>query len=127
MSAEFYRIVHLFGIFLLMCSLGGLAVGAWHGKGAQAGKAEADSFAKRLRMLHGVALVVIIVAGFGLMAKLGLMKTWPLWIIGKIVIWLVFGAAATFVVKGADKARAWILVLPLLGLVSAYLAIMHPG
>lgn len=127
MSAEFYRVVHLFGIFLLMCSLGGLAMTAWHNKGAQVVKGEAEAAAKRLKMLHGIALVVILVAGFGLMAKLGLMKTWPLWIIGKLVIWVVFGAAATLVVKMSDKGKMWVVLLPLLGVLAAYLAVMHPG
>lgn len=127
MSAEFYRIVHLFGIFLLMCSLGGLAMTSWHSKGAQVVKAEAEAAAKRMKMLHGISLLVILVAGFGLMAKLGLMKTWPLWIIAKLVIWLIFGAAATAIVKMSDKGKMWILLLPLLGALSAYLAVMHPG
>ena len=74
-----------------------------------------------------LALIVILVAGFGLMAKLGMMKGWPTWIYGKLAIWVVLGAAATAVRKLADHGKLWIVLLPVFGAVAAYLAILHPG
>jgi cytochrome bd-type quinol oxidase subunit 2 len=126
MPIEVYRVLHLFGIFGLMCSLAGLAMVAWQTRGAQAVKDEVNGARKRLTILHGIAMLVVLVAGFGMMAKLGLMSVWPIWVILKIVIWLVFGAAPALIRKGAESGRAWLIVLPLLGAVSAYLAIFHP-
>lgn len=127
MSPEFYRVLHLFGIFLLFCTLGGLTMLAWQTRGAQAVKEEVTAARKRLVMVHGLALIVILVAGFGLMAKLGMMKGWPTWIYGKLAIWVVLGAAATAVRKLADHGKLWIVLLPVFGAVAAYLAILHPG
>lgn len=127
MSPEFYKVLHLSGIFLMFGSLGGLAMLSWQNRGAQAVKDEVNTARKRLVMFHGIALLVILVAGFGLMAKLGMMKGWPTWIYGKLAIWLMFGAAATAVRKMADQGKWWIVLLALLGATAAYLAVVHPG
>ncbi len=127
MSPEFYKVLHILGIMLMFCTLGGLAMLSWQTRGAQAVKDEVTAARKRLTMLHGIAMLVILVAGFGLMAKLGMMKGWPVWIYGKLAIWLLFGAAATAVRKLADHGKLWIGLLPLLGAIAAYLAVVHPG
>jgi len=126
MSIEVYRVLHVLGIFGLMCSLGGLAMIAWQTRGAQAVKDETTAARKRLTMVHGIAMLIVLVAGFGMMAKLGLMTTWPVWVILKIVIWVFFGAAPVLIKKGAERGKTWIIVLPLLGATAAYLAIFHP-
>ncbi|MBX7080441.1 MAG: hypothetical protein K1X88_14685 [Nannocystaceae bacterium] len=120
MSPEFYKALHLFGVFLLLCSLGGLAMTAFGG-----GRDEATR--KRLTMLHGIAMLVVVVAGFGLMAKMGLMSTWPLWILVKLGIWLVLGAAVAFVRRMPQLGRAWIVILPAIGAVAAWAAVSKPG
>ncbi len=127
MSPEFYKVLHLCGIFLLFCTLGGLAMLAWQTRGAQAVKEEVIAARKRLVMFHGIALLVIFVAGFGLMAKLGMMKGWPLWIYGKLAIWVLLGASSIMVRKAAEHGKLWVLLLPLVGAVAAYLAVVHPG
>jgi cytochrome bd-type quinol oxidase subunit 2 len=126
MPIEIYRVLHLLGIFGLMCSLGGLAMIAWQTRGAQAVKDETTAARKRLTMLHGIAMLVVLVAGFGMMAKLGLMSVWPIWVILKIVIWVFFGAAPGLIKKGGESGKAWVFVLPLVGATAAYLAIFHP-
>lgn len=127
MSFEFYRVVHIFGIVLLFCALGGLAVYASltrDGKGNET--AEQTTTRKRLAMLHGIALLVILVAGFGLMAKSGLMKSWPTWIYGKLAIFVVLGAALQLVRKTGQLGRAWLVLLPLVGGLAATLAVFKP-
>lgn len=126
MSFEFYRVVHLFGIVLLFTALGGLAVFSWLTRNGKGDAADVTATRKRLAMLHGIALLVILVAGFGLMAKSGIMKTWPTWIFGKLTIFVVLGGASVFVRKTGAMGRTWLVVLPLLGLLAALLAVFKP-
>lgn len=127
MSFEFYRVVHIFGIVLLFCALGGLAVYASLTRDSKGNETpEQTTTRKRLSILHGIAMLVILVAGFGLMAKSGLMKTWPTWIYGKLAIFVVLGAALQYVRRTGNMGRAWLVLLPLVGALAATLAVFKP-
>jgi hypothetical protein len=55
-----------------------------------------DARARRTAaMFHGIGLVILLVAGFGLIAKLKLPYTSP-FIIAKAVIWLLLGGIPAF-------------------------------
>lgn len=86
---------------------------------------------KGLMIGHGVTLLVIFVAGFGLMARkkigIGSGTGWPGWIFGKIGIWLAFGALAAFIKRKAGLMPHILWIVPLLGGIAAYLAVVHPG
>lgn len=83
MDATTYKIIHIIGLTLLFFSLGGLFTK--YTKGAVIG--------------HGVALLLIIVSGFGLQQK-SLGGEFPTWMIVKVVIWLAFGAMVALAKKG---------------------------
>ena len=78
-------------------------------------------------MAHGVALVIVLVAGFGMIARLGMGGGWPLWVWLKLVIWLVLGAATVFVRKAGESAGWLLVLLPALGAVSAWLVLYRIG
>lgn len=79
MSYETYKIIHLLGIFSLIVGMTGLLV-------SKSLKVDAiNSLRKFSAILHGVGLVVVLVGGMGLMARLG--GGFQPWIIAKIVIW----------------------------------------
>jgi hypothetical protein len=120
MSYLLYKVIHLFGIFLLMSSLGVLCAVAIGGGNLSRAK-------KFAGIGHGAALVLILVAGFGLVARLGLESPFPLWVWLKIGLWFAFGAAAVVIKKVKDNAAVWIYLVPLLGAVAAYLAIFKVG
>ncbi len=124
MSYEIYKVLHLLGILAIFTSLGGFAM-----LGIRGGpESETKPLRKTLAIVHGLALVVVLVAGFGLMARKGMMSSsMPLWIYLKIGIWLVLGAAVAFVRKSPGVGKLWYLLLPLLGALAAYLAVYHPG
>ncbi|MBK6917926.1 MAG: hypothetical protein IPH07_11045 [Deltaproteobacteria bacterium] len=124
MSPEFYKVLHVFGVALLFCSLGGIALHAPH---AKRGDAAATSARKRLAAAHGIAMLLVLVGGFGLMAKLGLMSTWPLWIIIKLVVWVVLGGASAFVARKPEVGAGWVFVLPLLGTIALWAVFYKPG
>lgn len=121
MPYTFYKVLHLLAILALFTSMGGLAMIALRG-GSDDEKKKAR---KPLMIIHGVSLLVIFVAGFGLMAKLGMMGNgWPTWIFGKLGVWLVLGGASAMLKK--PMGVAWYLILPVLGAIGAALAVYKP-
>lgn len=121
-SYPVYRIVHLFGIFLLFVVLAGMAWGA--------GKARANgAISTRAAMaLHGTGLFIVLLGGFGLLARIGVMHgmDWPGWVWGKLAIWLLLGAAVLVPARKPAWGAALLLLLPVLGGLAAWLAIFKP-
>ncbi len=114
MSYEFYKVLHLAGLVTLFTSLGALAFVPGERR-------------KPLMMMHGIATVVMLVAGFGLLARLGLMGNLGPWVYGKLAIWLVMGAAPVILRRKPKMALTILLVSIALGAISACLAIYKPG
>lgn len=120
MTIVFYDVLHVFGAILLFIGLGGL--------GGLALVDVAPEAKKKARMLfvifHGVGLLVLLVAGFGAIAKLG--TGFPPWVFVKIGIWLFFGASLTLFKRVPHMAKIWLMLLPALGLAAAYLGNYKP-
>jgi hypothetical protein len=124
MSYLAYKLIHLFGILLLVVSLAAmLSRSAWGG--ALDGR---DSWKGRLMALHGVALLLVLLGGFGLMARLGIPHTevYPGWIFVKLSIWLLLGAMAVIPKKRPSWSVPALLFIPVLGLVAGYVALFKP-
>ena len=85
---------------------------------------------KRLIMFtHGVGMLLILVAGFGLLAKkLGLVgQGWPLWIWLKLSIWLILGIGVAYVLRSPYLAKLnWFLLVAVVGLAS-YVVLYKPA
>lgn len=123
-SYSVYRLVHLVGIFLLFVVLGGLSYGA-----TRTGTAGASPRRRRLAaVLHGVALFIVLLGGFGLMARLGIVHglAWPGWVWAKMAIWLLAGAAVVIPKRKPEWAPGLFVLLPVLGGLAAWLAIFKP-
>lgn len=121
MPYAFYKVIHLVGIFMIMISLGGVSAYAING-GDKAG----NVFRKGLGITHGIGLVLVLVAGFGLLARIGVSWPWPGWVYGKVIIWLIFGVFSAIAYRMGSKGRGLWLVMILLGAIAAYLAVMKP-
>ena len=121
MNPLFWTVAHIAGMLLLFAALGGAAALAAAGAPAPAGQL--------YRALHGVALVVLLVAGFGALARLGLSSpgAWPAWVWAKLLIWLLFGAALTLVSRAAKRAGIVLVGLVLLGALAAWFALARPS
>jgi len=116
MSVNVYKILHLAGVIFLFFALGAMVLRA------MAGQSEAGR--KLAGLTQGIALIVILVSGFGLLAKYQL--GFPPWVWVKLLIWIALGGSAVLVRKLADKSALWWWVLPLLGVLAAYLGVMKP-
>lgn len=112
-SYPLYKVLHIAGVLFVMIALGGLVA---------AGR---DGDRRRAGLTHGIGLVVILVTGFGLLARL--QAGFPPWVWGKLVIWLLIGGAIAAIRRRPELARLWWITLPLLGAVAGYLAIYKPG
>jgi len=116
-----YKVLHIFSAFLLFAGLGALTLHAM-GRGGR------NDRGRRLAAIaHGVALVLLVVSGFGLLARLGLTHdwSWPAWVWAKLVIWLLLGGA--LMVRRFPAAAGWLWwVWPLLGGLAAAFALYKP-
>lgn len=120
-SISVYKLIHLFGIFLLFSSLGGACALAMGGKDSSS-----DRASRLVRVLHGVALVVILFGGFGSLAKLDFVGGWPFWVWAKIVVWLLLGGSVVLIRRAGSNAGVPLVAVPLLGAFAAYLALFKP-
>src|SRR5258708_2098765 len=109
MSVEFYRVVHVSGILLLFSGLAGL----W---GTYAsGSAPKKSLRIALSSIHGIGMVVLLVSGFGLAAKLGLVGSLPVWLYLKMSVWLLLGGSMVMAKRKADWGASLIILWVALG------------
>ena len=116
MDMDTYKLIHLLGLALALATSGGLTLSA---------QVEGNPKRGLLTGLHGVAMVLLLVAGFGMVARGGFGM--PGWVLGKVVIWLLLGAYPVLVRKVSGVAAVGWYVLALLTTAAAYLAIHHPG
>ncbi len=123
MSYVAYKMIHLLGIFTLLVALAGMAA---HAAGGQS-KAENPNF-RPLLMLHGAGALVALVGGFGLLARIGAMQggAFPGWVWAKLTLWVILGALIALPYRKRTWARGILFILPLFGLLGAWLANYKP-
>jgi hypothetical protein len=129
MPIQYYVVLHVLGIILTFMALGAAALHAGNApraSGPEGGDTrETNPGRKLVAAVHGVGLLLILVAGFGMLAKKfggGL----PGWVHPKLLIWLLLGAAPVLIARKPGSARLMWILLPLLGAVAAYLGVNHP-
>lgn len=119
--AELYRAIHLVAIMLLFLSFGGLAMVV-----AAGGTRDSNPNRKLLAALHGTAAFLVLLGGFGLLARLGLTSGFPGWVWAKLTIWVVLTFAVLLPYRKPHLARPLFLLYPVLGLGAALTAIYKP-
>ena len=84
-SHQLYNVVHIVGIVLVMAALGALALHAAAGGTRQSNRARA-----LVAALHGAGVLLILVGGFGMLARLGFMHgaNFPVWLWVKLAVWV---------------------------------------
>jgi hypothetical protein len=115
---EAYKVMHLVGVFMIVAGLAAMPIVMWLGGGNPQGR-------KLAAMTHGGGLAIVLLAGFGMLARLHLSPAQG-WIMGKLAIWLVLGGMIALAKRQARRAGlVWILTFALAG-TAAYLAIYKP-
>jgi len=82
MPHSFYIFLHVTGLTLLALSLGGMAIHR---------QSSSETRPKILSIFHGIGMLLILVAGFGLLARLSISFPWPLWVWAKLLMFLFLG------------------------------------
>jgi uncharacterized membrane protein SirB2 len=118
---EVYKMVHLIGIFMILLSLGGVSAYAING-----GDKANNTFRKGLGITHGIGLVLVLVAGFGLLARLNISWPWPGWVFVKLAVWLIFGVLSAVAYRMGNRGRSLWYIMILLGAIAIYAAVQKP-
>lgn len=119
MSLEIYKALHVAGLAMIMLAFGAMLI--------------LPKEAPRPRstmIMHGIGVLVMIVAGFGMMARsdppITAPDNWSAWLILKMVIWLGIAALPTLIRAGTvPRKLAWIVIVALAAL-AAWLAAAKP-
>lgn len=120
MTYEFYKILHLLGLILLFFSFGGLLLVSYS-------RAELKKPARIMAFsTHGVGLLLILVSGFGMAARLGMVSGLPTWVKAKIGIWVLLGVAISLVKRKGYIGWPIAILLWGLGISAAIIAINKP-
>ena len=118
MNLEFYKVVHIVAAFVLLSALGVLYT-------AYARKEHQFKHRSLILSAHGLCLILIMISGFGMLAKLGIMSQLPMWVILKLLIWLAIGILPIFAKRFQRYAYSvWFLTLALAAF-AVMLAIYH--
>jgi hypothetical protein len=113
-----YKVLHITSVLFVFTSLGALMLAA---------RAGVDRQERKLAgMTHGIALILILVTGFGTLIRLGVAGM-PLWVGLKLLIWLTLGGIIVLIRRSPRLGTMLWWILPLLGGAAAYLAIYKPG
>jgi len=117
MSYTFYKFIHLAGVMLVFLAYGGVI--------AQAMTRNFDARVRKFgAIMSGVGLLLLLVGGFGMQAKLHL--GFPGWVIAKIVIWFVLGGMVALINRKPELGRVWWWLTLILGLTAAIFGIQKP-
>lgn len=110
MSPVVYQILHVFGALLVFLAYGLLISRAILGS-------ESVQLRKVGAKLSGVGLVLLLVGGFGLLAKLYGNTFYP-WVIIKLVVWVALGGLVALINRKPQLGQIWYWVTLLLGLIA---------
>src|SRR5262245_48509663 len=110
MPYPIYKLIHFLGLITVV---GALVAAAMHG--LRGGTKADDPYRKWTRVLHGVGMFLLVLGGFGLLARLGIAHGgFPNWVIVKLVLWVLFGAAIALPYRGKTPARIVLIAIPII-------------
>ena len=117
---QIYKIIHLGGLTLLLMGLSGLLFAFAMNK----------EIPPRLRTLgfaiHGIGLFLMLLGGFGMAARLGIVRELPGWMYAKLAIWVVMGGVVALVKRKSQHTLGIVSLLTVLVGTAAYLALYKP-
>ncbi|MCB0413401.1 MAG: hypothetical protein KDD50_03650 [Bdellovibrionales bacterium] len=118
-SYEVYKFIHVLSVFLIIFSLGGLIIHVVNG-GDKIHPAR-----KILASIHGTGALFALIAGFGLLARLGRSVVEP-WVLAKVTIWIIFSMYSLILFKTKKQAKVHVIIVVALSCVAIFMAQQKP-
>lgn len=112
MNPLIYKVIHLLGVMGVFTALGAV-ISSQKTKGYAA--------------LHGIALGLILVSGFGLLAKLYQNNFAAPWIIVKFVVFIMMGGVLALAKRRVLPPVGSVLLILVLGAIAAWFGVMKSG
>lgn len=118
-----FEIVHIIGIAMMFVVIGGVAVHAANG-----GRKATSKVRKPVAIVHGIGSLLIPIGGFGMLLSMGYRwgTSLPWWLWAKIGVWVVLSGISLMPYRRPILARPYLIILPLLAGVAAYMARYKP-
>ena len=117
MPHQFYQIIHLTGVFMVFLAYGGLIV-----------RSATGSASKDIRRLgsitSGIGLLLMLVGGFGLLARLN--YGWPAWVLVKVAIWVALGGMIVLINRKPQLSQILWWSTIVLGVVALLMVVLKP-
>lgn len=117
MDPNFYQVIHIVGILMVFIGYGALLARSMAAP-------ENVSVRKLGSITSGIGLLLILIAGFGLISKIGYSFTAP-WLIVKMLVWLALGGLIVLINRKPQMAVFlwWLLIaLGALATIMVYVA-----
>jgi hypothetical protein len=108
MDPNIYKVIHLAGVIILFGALGASIY------------TSSNKDNKLAAILHGISLLLILVSGFGLIARIW-GSQWQWWMFVKMAIWLLLGGAYTLGKKRLISENTTFGIVLALGILAALL------
>lgn len=112
MSLAFYHLAHLVGLMAVFIGFGCLM---------------GDVRSRSAMKWHGIGLIISLISGFGMLAKLHIFSTMPTWVWVKIALWLVLGYLPVLARRGKLSPSRTALLAALIGLVLGGMGYLKPA
>lgn len=119
MPYPFYKLVHFLGVFLIYASYGGLIFRAALGS-------DNVKLRKFGAIFGGVGLFLVLLGGFGMMARMGYSYSSG-WLMIKVIVWVAFGGLIALINRKPGLSKAWFFTIIILGGLASYAGIYKPG
>ena len=120
-----YKMIHFVGIFTVVAALA-----AFLGQTASSDAPLARApWSKRLAVAHGVGLFLILLGGFGMLARLDITHQvggLPGWIWVKLALWTALGAGVTVARRRPEWSGPLLVLAPLLAFLAGAVALTKP-
>jgi len=112
-----YKFLHITAVVFVLLSLGASLYQAknqnWLGR-------------RQMSILNGISLVILLVAGFGLLARLAVSFPWQGWVFVKLIAWLGLGSMHFLSRRLSDSANLLWWVTALIAILATSMAIYKP-
>lgn len=106
-----YHLLHIVGLILVFIGFGALL---------------SSEGAKSSMKWHGTGLLISLVSGFGMLAKMGLFSALPTWVFIKLGLWVVLAFLPVLAKRRVVKAPVVLVIAVLIGALMGYLGYLKP-